>query len=342
MKALSIIIVLLTCCASALQAQPQFRDSVEIHKTDTVYFGFGQADLMPQTISALDGFYQNRKPGLELYLEGHTDAVGSAAANDRLSRERAENVANYLRGLGWAADSIRIMSFGESKLAVSTQHKEERNRRVFLRSGIPQQYRLFRGRAVDSLGIPLPASVIAHGRYLSDSTVTDQDGYFDLWLPVDQTVGLNIYAKGYLFFSQYFKIDGTEEQEDFSITLQAAKPGARMDVPDLFFVGNSTELLPQGKKALERLYYFLQFDPDIRVELAGHVNHRLPFQQRGTFSYKLSEGRAKYIMGQMVLRGIHPDRMVAKWYSNHEMRYPNPKNQLQQIANRRVEIRVLE
>lgn len=341
MKTLLVLPLLFVCCAG-LCAQPQLKDSVEIHKTDTVYFDFGQADLSVQTVAALDRFYRNRKPDLELYLEGHTDAVGSTVANDRLSLRRVEKVADYLQTLGWSADSMRTMSFGESRLAVSTQSKEERNRRVFLRSGIPQQYRLFRGRALDTLGVPLPASVIAHGRYLSDSTVTDKDGYFSLWLPVNQTVGLDIYAKGYLFFSKYFRIDGTEEKEDFSITLRKADPGARMDVPDLFFVGNSTELLPQGKKALERVYYFLNFDPDVRVELAGHVNHPGKREERGSFSYKLSEGRAKVIMGKLVLKGIDPDRMVAKWYSNFKMRYPKPANQLQQMANRRVEIRIIE
>lgn len=335
------VTLLLLFLSHLLAAQTvQFKDSVEIHQTDTVYFGFGQADLQPETTAALDLFYQNRKPKLELYLEGHTDAVGSPSANDKLALSRAENVADYLRAKGWPADSIRVMSFGESRLAVATQNEEERNRRVFLRSGIPHRYRLFRGRAVDSLGVPLPATVIAHGRYLEDSTTTDKNGYFEVWLPLNQTIGLDIYAKGYLFFSQYFKIDGSE-REDFTIKLRKADPGVRMDVPDLLFVGSSTELLPQGKKALERVVHFMNLNPALKIELAGHVNFPGPPQQSGTFEYKLSEGRAKAVMGKLVLAGIHPDRMIARWYSNWEMLFPEPKNQAQQIANRRVEIRIL-
>jgi outer membrane protein OmpA-like peptidoglycan-associated protein len=65
-------------------------------------------------------------------VTGHTDTVGDAAGNDRLSAQRAERVKGYLVAIGIAAGRIRTAGRGERELLVPTADnvEEPRNRRV--------------------------------------------------------------------------------------------------------------------------------------------------------------------------------------------------------------------
>jgi len=65
-------------------------------------------------------------------IEGHTDNVGAAAYNMKLSKNRAESVKKYITDKG--VDGIRIIAvgFGLTKPVVSNKTAEgrQRNRRV--------------------------------------------------------------------------------------------------------------------------------------------------------------------------------------------------------------------
>ena len=73
---------------------------------------------------------------VEIVIAGHTDTVGSAADNDRLSRERAEAVEAALRetfaARGVMSDAVAAVGRGERELLVETadQVSEPKNRRV--------------------------------------------------------------------------------------------------------------------------------------------------------------------------------------------------------------------
>jgi outer membrane protein OmpA-like peptidoglycan-associated protein len=67
-------------------------------------------------------------------IEGHTDAVGSAAFNLALSDRRAESVALALSGIfGVPPENMVVQGYGESDLKVATTADEPQNRRVALR-----------------------------------------------------------------------------------------------------------------------------------------------------------------------------------------------------------------
>lgn len=63
-------------------------------------------------------------------IEGHTDARGNAAANRRLSQERAEEVRQYLILLGVHASRLKAVGKGSSELANSKDPMAAENRRV--------------------------------------------------------------------------------------------------------------------------------------------------------------------------------------------------------------------
>jgi outer membrane protein OmpA-like peptidoglycan-associated protein len=63
---------------------------------------------------------------------GHTDTVGDAAINDKLSAQRAERVKGFLVEIGIPAERIHTAGRGERELLVPTSDnvEEPRNRRV--------------------------------------------------------------------------------------------------------------------------------------------------------------------------------------------------------------------
>ena len=63
-------------------------------------------------------------------IEGHTDAIGSAAQNMRLSRERAEQVRLYLVTLGVQAERLRAVGKGATEPANVRDPRSPENRRV--------------------------------------------------------------------------------------------------------------------------------------------------------------------------------------------------------------------
>jgi outer membrane protein OmpA-like peptidoglycan-associated protein len=54
-------------------------------------------------------------PTVKIQVEGHTDAIGKAADNEKLSQNRAKSVVNYLTAQGIAAGRLTAKGFGATK-----------------------------------------------------------------------------------------------------------------------------------------------------------------------------------------------------------------------------------
>ena len=96
-------------------------------------FDFGKATIRERSFVYLNRVadLMNQK-GIQLKLAGHTDNVGSDAANLSLSRNRADAVKNYMINKGVKSSKIEAEGFGESKPIESnkTASGRQKNRRV--------------------------------------------------------------------------------------------------------------------------------------------------------------------------------------------------------------------
>lgn len=96
-------------------------------------FKVGRAEIpesAPQ-LEVLVEFMKNRQ-NVTIMIEGHTDAIGSHAVNDRLSLVRAEVVKNYLVKNGISAKRIKTTGYGERRPIASndTEFGRKLNRRT--------------------------------------------------------------------------------------------------------------------------------------------------------------------------------------------------------------------
>lgn len=97
-------------------------------------FDIGKADLKPEGRARLDDLAAklSRVSYDSITVTGHTDNVGSPAANQRLSERRAEAVKAYLASRGVDASKIKTNGQGLSKPVADnkTTQGRARNRRV--------------------------------------------------------------------------------------------------------------------------------------------------------------------------------------------------------------------
>lgn len=122
-----------------IERSPQVRDAVARIEIDTVHFGFGEGFLREEEIDKLDRIAQvlekilAKHPDEVFLIEGHTDAVGSDAANLRLSRQRAQAVKEALTTYYVVpAQNLKTVGLGERYLKIPTSQPEAENRRVSL------------------------------------------------------------------------------------------------------------------------------------------------------------------------------------------------------------------
>lgn len=99
-----------------------------------ILFPTNKSELSPASREALTKFATSLKnsPDTDITIYGHTDNTGSRAVNERLSRERAEAVANFLVGQGISRSRITTegLAYDQPVADNSTAAGRAQNRRV--------------------------------------------------------------------------------------------------------------------------------------------------------------------------------------------------------------------
>lgn len=99
-----------------------------------IRFTTGSKNLDPTAYSLLDEIYAiaNRCHNQRFHIIGHTDSIGSASVNQRLSGERAEAVKNYLVNMGMEPVKFKLTGAGASSPIADNATKAGRqlNRRI--------------------------------------------------------------------------------------------------------------------------------------------------------------------------------------------------------------------
>ena len=121
----------------ANQGCPEITEGVRKSLNDyakTILFDTGKSTIKEASAGVLQNIIEilNEYKYARFNIEGHTDSVGSAATNQRLSEERAGAVRNYLIENGIASDRLVSAGYGEDRPIASNNTREGRrtNRRV--------------------------------------------------------------------------------------------------------------------------------------------------------------------------------------------------------------------
>ena len=105
-------------------------------KLGDVFFDFNKAKLKNEAVQMLRDFFtgNDSSPLIDsIYIEGHTDSIGTDSRNMALSLERCESIRQWLIQNKIAAAAVmQVHPFGRSKPVASNQTPAGRaqNRRV--------------------------------------------------------------------------------------------------------------------------------------------------------------------------------------------------------------------
>ena len=114
-------------------------------RIDGIFFELGSARLTADSKRILDEavIVLKRFPQLHIEIQAHTDDIGSAESNERLSESRARSVMEYLVSQGIDAGRLSAKGYGENRPVASNDTAEgrARNRRV--------EFRVIEGQPAD-------------------------------------------------------------------------------------------------------------------------------------------------------------------------------------------------
>jgi OmpA-OmpF porin, OOP family len=110
-------------------------NQLELQKAaKNIFFETGSAILLTKSYASLDEIFEivNTHKSYSIYVEGHTDNVGTNESNLLLSERRSQAVREYLVKKGITGGRIMFKGFGEDKPITDNATKEGRakNRRV--------------------------------------------------------------------------------------------------------------------------------------------------------------------------------------------------------------------
>ena len=330
-------LVLLSLLFSLHPLFGQIIDSSKLVLSDKILFDFGQYELTRTADSTITNIIAQIKPlkKYRIQITAHTDAIGSIQNNVKLSENRANAVKEILIAKNIPIENIHMQVFGEAKPESDNDTDDGRqlNRRATI--DVFQTIKLmpFKGQIKDNkTGEAIPATLVIRTKDNRDSLQTDSSGNFETLLPLGEVAGIDVYAKDYFFETKMFKVT-PNLKKDFAVELKKVAIGEKVDIENLFFVGNKAVLLKKSFPELPKLLKFMELNDTIKIEIAGHINMpNRPRVDKLSWEYKLSVKRAKMVYDYLLANNIPSDRISYQGYGNFEMRYPKARNEKQQAA----------
>lgn len=108
-------------------------------------------------------------------------------------------------------------------------------------------------------------------------------------------------------------------------------------VRSLHFEADSTNISAESRQVIDEIYRFLDYYPNVKIEIGGHAN----LKPKKEYALKLSQKRAESVRDYLIEKGIDEDRVVPVGYGNTKP-IVESVNRIANKLNQRVEIKILE
>ncbi|WP_164108446.1 MULTISPECIES: OmpA family protein [Sphingobacterium] len=149
--------------------------------------------------------------------------------------------------------------------------------------------------------------------YLNESDYND--GQFIATLPVGANYAVHVHKPGYMFESRQYDISNIilkDEVFNSDIYLHPLKKGGIMQLNNIYFDTDSSIPLKTSTTELQLIVNFLQKNPTVKIEVAGHTDNT----GNKIHNQRLSENRASAISAYLLSKGIPSSRVTSMGYGD--------------------------
>jgi outer membrane protein OmpA-like peptidoglycan-associated protein len=90
----------------------------DVIQLENIYYDYNKSDIRPESFASIDILLDllNKNPTLKIEIRSHTDSKGKDAYNEKLSKERAKKVVEYLISKNVDAKRLKSLGLGEKEL----------------------------------------------------------------------------------------------------------------------------------------------------------------------------------------------------------------------------------
>ena len=167
---------------------------------------------------------------------------------------------------------------------------------------------------------------------------TNATGNFQVQLPADDDYALLINADNFIRVRDNLSV--TLDEPDTLVRNYMLTPievGSTVNLENVLFDRGTAQILTGSYEALDEVVAFLQENPQVTIEVAGHTDN----QGRADLNLALSEERAVAVKQYLVEQGIDPSRITDKGYGGTRPLVSNAIEE-ERSKNRRVEFTILK
>jgi outer membrane protein OmpA-like peptidoglycan-associated protein len=168
----------------------------------------------------------------------------------------------------------------------------------------------------------------------------DIDGVFRVMLPEGKKYALNVQKFGETFDFGNLEVPRMPGPIKFEqrLRIRVIEQYVRnYTLEDVYFETGSYNLTEDSWTAIHKLHQAMQFNPKMKVEIAGHTDN----VGDPKANLNLSQKRAEVIVNWLAGKGIAKDRLIAKGYGDKKPIADNASPDGRK-KNRRTEIKVIE
>jgi outer membrane protein OmpA-like peptidoglycan-associated protein/tetratricopeptide (TPR) repeat protein len=167
---------------------------------------------------------------------------------------------------------------------------------------------------------------------------TDELGNYLTTLPVGSQYLFNVNRKGYLFFSENYRLEREQTDSFFTadIPLQPIEPGAVIVLKNIFFETNKSTLNPASRIELDKVVQLMTDNPTMKILISGHTDNVGKAADNTKLSLDRAQAVVNYLLGS---QKIAKERLTAKGWGAAK---PIAENSTEsgRARNRRTELEV--
>lgn len=170
--------------------------------------------------------------------------------------------------------------------------------------------------------------------------ISDVDGIAQILLKEGETYSLKVFKFGETFDFGNLEIPAMKGPIKFThrLKIRVVENYIRnYTLEDVYFESGSYDITSESWVAMHKLLEALNFNPRMKVEIAGHTDN----VGDSKANLNLSQRRAETLVKWLVKKGIMSNRLIAKGYGDTKPIADNTTTE-GKAKNRRTEIRIIE